>query len=168
MMVIDLLICIAIAAATIAMLFFQTFSYRHFARLSSHDSAQTLQRILDATSQLSTLPPERRGPLRRAIARDILLNIEFIYTLVSECYRSGASENPEARDLAFVVSTEIIKLAWELRKSLFLFHFHSKAVAGCERIFHALDHHCRVLDAYIEFLKAQYPYLRENPMDDAP
>ena len=166
---INLFICLVAAGATISVLVLETYERRYLKRWSSYNPAQALSRIIDTAEQLLILPPNQRGPVRRAIARDILFDITYVHYLVSEYYRHGTTEDAEVRERALAVALEIKKLFWEVRKSQFVFYFHPKAMADCQRIVHALEGHYRVWTAYIRLMQAKYPDLYGNiSIQDAP
>lgn len=159
---INLFICFVAAGAAIAVLVLGTHEHRYLKRWSSYNPAETLNRIIDTAEQLLILPPDQRGPVRRAIARDILLDITYVHYLISEYYWHGTTENAEVRERALAVAIEINKLFWEVRKSQFVFYFHPKAVADCQRTIHALEGHYRVWIAYIRLMQVKYPDLYGN------
>jgi hypothetical protein len=150
------ILCVGFAAWLLGVLLLEVLSRSRLARYTIDDSIETMKRIRQATSTLLTLPPEQRPAVRRAIAKDILLDIGFLSSLITEDYRRSP-KNPEIRERSLAVFDEIVKLSWQIRKSLFVFRFRPKLVTDCRLIFDALEGHYRVWISYLHLLKAKYP-----------
>jgi hypothetical protein len=151
------ILCVGFAAWLLGVLLLEALSRSRLARYTIDDSIETITRIQQATFTLLTLPPEQRPGARRAIAKDILLDIGFLQSLITEDYRHDPPKNPEIREQSLAVFDEIVKLSWQIRKSLFVFRFRPKLVTDCRLIFDALEGHYRVWISYLHLLKAKYP-----------
>lgn len=153
----SIMICAAIAAVTVGILVQQVYSNRRIEHRTFDDSLRAMERVTFLASELITLPLEQRAARRREIAQEILLDITFVYCLVSECWRESPSGNAEVVERTAEVMHRIIKLRGNLLKTLFLLRFRPKLVIDCRRIFEALEGHHRVWIAFLQLLKAKYP-----------
>ena len=114
---------------------------------------------MEAVSDLPNPPVHQRMAKRKEIARAILLDLQFVISMVMQGADDDLCKNQEVRERTRDVLNEIRQLRWELRKALFLFRFRPKLVADCQRILYAVHRHCNVWIAYMRLLKARYPEL---------
>lgn len=149
-------VCIAAGIYIIARFILESIRKRRIRRRTIQDSVDAMQRIEDALPQLPHLGARKRAATRRAIAREILLDTEFVLSLVYDCYNK-LQESQEVRERAQAVVAEIVHLNLELRKILFLFRFRPRLAGHCQRVLAAVEAHCLVWLAFIRFLKATYP-----------
>src|SRR5215472_10583761 len=154
---VSIFICMAVAIATIGVMILETLQRHRIEHRTVEDSLNTMRRITETLSELPNLQGKERAAKRRAIAREILLDIGFVLSMVMERWHDDPPEDQEVRERTFDVMDEIRQLHWELRKSLFLFRFRPRLVADCQRTLHAVLGHYRVWIAYVRLLKAKYP-----------
>lgn len=147
-------ISVGTAVATIILLFRMIRERLGGESYTMRDSLNTMQRITNALSEISSLPVRERVAKRRMIARDILRDLAFVFSLVDECFRD---DHPGLREQTLALAREIIKLRWELKKNLFLSCFRPKLLADCLRILDAACRHCGIWVTYLQLMKTKYP-----------
>lgn len=154
MMAANLLICLGAGLAAIGAVILGTLTRRRLERYTMEDSLDTMQRITDVTTEMLQLPLEKRAAKRRMIAKDILRDLGFVFSLIEE-YRFD--DHPEVREQTLELRRKIVRLQLELQKILFLSRFRPRLVADCRCTLEAIESHYHVWLAYIRLLKAKYP-----------
>lgn len=153
----SLYICIGFAAAGVLVMILGTLNLHRVERRTIDDSFAAMRRIEKWALQLPDLPEKERVAMRRAIVREILLDVAFIQSIVTGYDHEGSPQSDKVRERRSVAMGEIVQLIWELRKTQFVFRFRPKMVADCRRVYKAMEGHCRVWIAFLYLLKARYP-----------
>lgn len=150
-------VCIGFAAALLLAMISRAVNLRCAERRTISDSFAAMERIREWALQLSDLPEKERAALRRAIVREILLDVVFILSIVRWRDYDDSPESDEVRERREAAAIEIVELILELRKTQFVFRFRPKMVADCRRVYQAIEGHYRAWIAFLHFLKAKYP-----------